>query len=158
MILVFLACTASPSVQVQGRSTTLAELTLTWPEGWTVVVDPSLFRGGLLNEALEARREGMQLALSHHALPQGALFEGANALDRLLWVSPAPRAAERPGYRLRRLPGCWGAVERVLEGDSRQLTQLALTLPSGVALLSAWGELDPEALRALACDHSRIAP
>lgn len=109
------ACAPPPAPAVGGRVTRIAELELRWPAGWTLAVDPAHFRGGVPGTALEGRRGAMQLALSHHALPALPGLEAVGALDRLSWVSPAPGAAAAPGYRLRRLPGCWGAVERVLE-------------------------------------------
>lgn len=157
--LLLLACLPPvPEVVVEGRTTQVGALELTWPEGWTLAVDPALLRSGLPGVVLEARRGEMQAALTWHPLPRLGWVEQSSALDRLSWVSPAPGAAAWAGYRFGRPAACGDAAWRVLEGEGRTLTQLARSAPGGLGVLHAWGGVDAEALRALGCAGARVSP
>lgn len=145
MILLALACASAPPPPAPDTldgglwRSEEAQLSLDFGPGWVLVMEPASFRSELPATRLEAARGELKVALTFSAVPPMAM-QGASALDLLTELSPALGAAAEPGYRLERLPRCFGP-----EGQDTALRQIdghtwiARRTDSGLAILHAWG-------------------
>jgi hypothetical protein len=120
-------------------------LSVPFPAGWRIAVDPRLFRSGLEHAVLEGRRRApdVSLVVSWHPLPTrrpaSRLLASLTELDLLERL--VPPVASGSIRRLERLAGCRRAVLREVVGaDGRTVTQIGLRTRRGLALFQGWAE------------------